>query len=81
MPFDQLRSLVVSLTEPDREPGEQPRDATRGAVYGPALPVQTGRKRPLLIDDPASEFDSRGTTCRGPRTSTLDQLIAFLRKQ
>lgn len=53
MPFDQLRSLVVSLIEPEPEPG----------------------------DDPASEFDSRGTTYRGPRTSTLDQLIAFLRKQ
>ena len=31
--------------------------------------------------DPASEFDSLATTCRGPRTSTLDQLIAFLRKR
>jgi hypothetical protein len=57
MPFDQLRSLVVSLVEPEPEPEPGPGD------------------------DPASEFDSRGTTYRGPRTSTLDQLIAFLRKQ
>lgn len=53
MPFEQLRTLVISLIEP--EPG-----------------------------DPASELDSlegQATTCRGPRTSTLDQLIAFLRRQ
>jgi hypothetical protein len=33
-------------------------------------------------DDPVAEFDTQATTCRpGPRTSTLDQLIAFLRRQ
>jgi hypothetical protein len=32
-------------------------------------------------DDPVTEFDTQLTTYRGPRTSTLDQLIAFLRKQ
>lgn len=50
MPFEQLRTLVVSLIEPD--PDE---------------------------DDPVAEFDSQPTTCLpGPRTSTLDQLIAAL---
>jgi len=33
------------------------------------------------LDDPVTEFDTQLTTYRGPRTSTLDQLIAFLRKQ
>ena len=33
------------------EPGhENPRDATRGGVNGPALPVQEGRESPLSID-------------------------------
>jgi hypothetical protein len=27
------------------------------------------------------EFDGQATTYRGPRTSTLDQLVAFLRRQ
>jgi protocatechuate 3,4-dioxygenase, alpha subunit len=31
---------------------DDPRDATRGGVNGPALPVQRGRESPLLIDDP-----------------------------
>jgi hypothetical protein len=29
----------------------QSRDATRGGVNGPALPVQRGRERPLLIEE------------------------------
>jgi hypothetical protein len=48
MPFEQLRTLVVSLIED----GD---------------------------DDPVAEFDAMPTTCLpGPRTSTLDQLIAAL---
>src|SRR5262249_1525377 len=31
---------------------EDPRDATRGGVNGPALPVQRGRERPLSINEP-----------------------------
>lgn len=51
MPFEQLRTLVVSLIEPE----------------------------PVEDDDPVAEFDTRPTTCLpGPRTSTLDQLIAAL---
>ena len=47
MPFEQLRTLVVSLIDAD--------------------------------DDPVAEFDAMPTTCLpGPRTSTLDQLIAAL---
>ena len=46
MPFEQLRTLVVSLIDDD---------------------------------DPVAEFDAMPTTCLpGPRTSTLDQLIAAL---
>jgi hypothetical protein len=46
MPYQQLRTLVVSLIDDD---------------------------------DPAAEFDAMPTTCLpGPRTSTLDQLIAAL---
>jgi len=29
----------------------EPRDATRGGVNGPALPVQRGRESPLSIDE------------------------------
>ena len=58
IPFEQLRTLVVSLIEPERAPPPGP------------------------DDDPATEFDTQATTCRpGPRTSTLDQLIAFLRRR
>jgi len=47
MPYEQLRTLVVSLIDDD--------------------------------DDPVAEFDAMPTTCLpGPRTSTLDQLIAAL---
>jgi hypothetical protein len=51
MPFEQLRTLVVSLIEPESADD----------------------------DDPVAEFDAQPTTCLpGPRTSTLDQLIAAL---
>jgi penicillin-binding protein 1A len=33
---------------------DEPRDATRGGVNGPALPVQRGREGPLSIDDDES---------------------------
>ena len=51
MPFEELRSLVVELVEPD------------------------------VDDDPVNEFDTQLTTCQpsAPRTSTLDQLIAWLK--
>ena len=35
--------------------GEGPRDATRGGVNGPALPVQRGRESPLSIDEKAKK--------------------------
>jgi hypothetical protein len=51
MPFEQLRTLVVSLIEPESADD----------------------------DDPVAEFDTQPTVCLpGPRTSTLDQLIAAL---
>jgi hypothetical protein len=54
MPFEQLRSLVVSLIETDA--GGDDDDG-----------------------DPVAEFETQPTTCLpGPRTSTLDQLIALL---
>jgi hypothetical protein len=52
MPFEQLRSLVVSLIS--TESGDD--------------------------GDPVAEFETQQTTCLpGPRTSTLDQLIAWLK--
>ena len=52
MPFDQLRSLVVSLIDPNAVDDD---------------------------GDPVAEFETQPTTCLpGPRTSTLDQLIASL---
>jgi serine/threonine protein kinase len=33
---------------------DEPRDATRGGVNGPASPVQRGREGPLSIDEPAA---------------------------
>jgi hypothetical protein len=51
MTFEELRSLIVKLVEPD-------------------------------VDDvPVNEFDTQLTTCEppAPRTSTLDQLIAWLK--
>jgi hypothetical protein len=33
------------------QPETGPRDATRGGVNGPALPVQRGRESPLSIED------------------------------
>ena len=51
MPFEQLRTLVVSLIDSDA----------------------------AADDDPTAEFETQPTTCLpGPRTSTLDQLIAAL---
>ena len=38
--------------------GGGPRDATRGGVNGPALPVQRGRESPLSIDPQARSVDS-----------------------
>jgi hypothetical protein len=51
MSFEELRSLVVELMEPEAE------------------------------DDPVTEFDTQVTTFQPakPRTSTLDQLITWLK--
>jgi hypothetical protein len=38
------------MTELPQASKTQPREATRGGVNGPALPVQRGRERPLSID-------------------------------
>ena len=56
-----VASLVSRAESDDRDPeggrqaraepsGQGPRDAARGAVNGPALPVQRGRESPLSID-------------------------------
>jgi hypothetical protein len=45
----------VNAPTPDRDdggPGDEPRDATRGGVNGPALPGQRGQESPLSIDPP-----------------------------
>ncbi len=46
-----------------------------------ALVISLIEPEPDPDGDPVREFDNQATTCRGPRTHTLDQLIAFLRKQ
>jgi hypothetical protein len=38
--------------------GAGPRDATRGGVNGPALPVQRGRESPLSIEE-ANKLEQR----------------------
>jgi tetratricopeptide (TPR) repeat protein len=43
-----VRLVEIAITQNDAFP----RDATRGGVNGPALPVQRGRESPLSIDDP-----------------------------
>lgn len=66
MPFAQLRSLVIALTEPDPVPVP----AAAAAACAPELDD----------DDPVAEFETQPTTCLpAPRTSTIDQLIAALR--
>ena len=45
----------MTAPTPDRDdsgPGDEPRDATRGGVNGPALPGQRGPESPLSINDP-----------------------------
>src|SRR6185369_7853112 len=37
----------------------EPRDATRGGVNGPALPVQRGRESPLSIDKKLAKADAK----------------------
>jgi hypothetical protein len=83
MPFEQLRALVVSLVEaePDAAPGaaaapapRPPRPAT-GSASGPAP------RPPPSITEAVAEFETKPTICLpGPRTSTLDQLVAALRR-
>jgi hypothetical protein len=54
------------IEPPGGEPGpatappadDEPRDATRGGVNGPALPVQRGRESPLLIDPAPTEHST-----------------------
>ena len=40
--------MIMRKTAPTLS--DQPRDATRGGVNGPALPVQRGRESPLWIN-------------------------------
>jgi hypothetical protein len=49
--------------------------------FEPLRALVISRIEPEPDDDPASELDRKATTCREPRTRTLDPLIAFLRKQ
>lgn len=68
MPYEQLRSLVVSLIDAELVDVDELVDQTN----------------PAGDDDPDAavrefEFETQRTTCLpGPRTSTLDQLIAAL---
>jgi putative protease len=57
-----LRSVAQSLEKESQRSAELsgggPRDATRGGVNGPALPVQRGRERPLSIEE-ANKLEQR----------------------
>src|SRR5439155_993968 len=59
---------------------DEARDATRGGVNGPALPVQRGRESPLPIDAPfwmVGEFWGHGPA-RGPlHDAGFDAMINF----
>ncbi|HEX3762656.1 MAG TPA: hypothetical protein VHW23_28365 [Kofleriaceae bacterium] len=72
MSFEQLRTLVISLIEPAPAPAPEP-EPDDDRQSGPARPLSNN-------DDPIREFDTQATHYLGPRTSTLDQLIAFLRR-
>jgi glyoxylate reductase len=54
-------------------PGAGPRDATRGGVNGPALPVLRGRERPLSIDDVFASADAISLHC--PLTPETHHLV------
>ena len=43
---------MTGPADPHADARDEPRDATRGGVNGPALPGQRGRESPLLIDPP-----------------------------
>jgi hypothetical protein len=64
MSVDELRSLVLELIE--NEPGAR---------------AEIENENEDEDDDALDEFDTQLTTCRPskPRTSTLDELIAWLR--
>jgi hypothetical protein len=51
---------------------DEPRDATRGGVNGPALPGQRGRERPLSINEPRDA--TRPLLINEPRTLTRSRI-------
>jgi hypothetical protein len=78
MPFDQLRALVISLIGPEPE-FDAEAEAELDAEFDAEFDAES--RAATVDDDPVREFDTQATRYLGPRTSTLDQLIAFLRKQ
>jgi hypothetical protein len=72
MPYEQLRELVVSLIEPDRLPGTVANEAAEA--------THEATEATHEATEAVNEFETRPTICLpGPRTSTIDQLIAALR--
>jgi hypothetical protein len=50
----------VTIRSSSEAAARRPRDATRGGVNAPALPVQRGRESPLLIDPFLADVARRG---------------------
>jgi len=66
--------LGSPLAHADSDPPSDPRDATRGAVTGPAAPPQRGAEPPLAIDKKAVKAD--GEPALGSTAMCIDQEIA-----
>ena len=65
----------------DRSTRRMPFEQLRGLVGSLIEPEPEPEPEPGAEADPVREFETQQTHCRGPRTSTIDQLIEFLRKQ
>jgi hypothetical protein len=64
-------ATTTTAARTDATAPEEPRDATRGGVNGPALPGERGREGPLSIDEPVEPVQARVTTDRMPTGASI----------